>query len=259
MTQTSEEQFLKTYTISEVSKLIDVTQSLLRSWEKEFDLEIPRWKEGIGKGNRYYTQFEIDTLRNIKLLRDKNVSRNIIRDTLRKQKEKGETSENDILSHVNPVVPPEYSMTQLDAIQMMKKLPEDLQNYLKEELDRFALEVKQTALKEVREGLIRELKTTLVEEVRNELQASQKLIAASAEQSIKDSKEERINEMLIRDEVKEKLKEEALLKWMDKPKTERFIKTGLFSMVEDVSQRDLFMKRYVNERFEKELRKALDL
>ena len=48
------------YTISEVAKLFDVNASLIRFWEKEFDILQPKKNK---KGNRLFTPQDIDNLR----------------------------------------------------------------------------------------------------------------------------------------------------------------------------------------------------
>ena len=45
------------YTIGEVSKMFDVNTSLIRFWEKEFDIIKPKKNK---KGNRLFTQMDID-------------------------------------------------------------------------------------------------------------------------------------------------------------------------------------------------------
>ena len=47
------------YTIGEVSKLFDVNTSLIRFWEKEFDILQPKKNK---KGNRLFTQKDVDNL-----------------------------------------------------------------------------------------------------------------------------------------------------------------------------------------------------
>src|SRR3712207_4659218 len=48
------------YSIGEVAKMLGVTPSLLRYWEKEFDTVKPR---KIGRGNRQFTEADIEKLR----------------------------------------------------------------------------------------------------------------------------------------------------------------------------------------------------
>jgi len=47
------------YSISEVSAMFDVNASLIRFWEKEFDVIKPRKN---AKGNRLFTQQDIDNI-----------------------------------------------------------------------------------------------------------------------------------------------------------------------------------------------------
>jgi DNA-binding transcriptional MerR regulator len=47
------------YSIGEVAKMFDVNTSLIRFWEKEFDIIQPKKNK---KGNRLFTQEDIDNL-----------------------------------------------------------------------------------------------------------------------------------------------------------------------------------------------------
>ena len=58
--QNQEENKKLFYKMSEVSKLLDVAPSLLRFWEKEFDIISPRKTE---KGTRFYKKEDIDAVR----------------------------------------------------------------------------------------------------------------------------------------------------------------------------------------------------
>ncbi|MDR6122870.1 DNA-binding transcriptional MerR regulator [Bacillus sp. SLBN-46] len=73
---------MKTYTLKEVSKKINVAPGILRQWEKEFEdlLEIPRSKQGA----RIYTDVEIDFLLEIKQMASKKLSKVLIREQLLK-------------------------------------------------------------------------------------------------------------------------------------------------------------------------------
>jgi DNA-binding transcriptional MerR regulator len=50
------------YSIGEVGKLLDVNTSLLRFWEKEFNLEVSKKNK---KGNRLFTKKEIEKINKI--------------------------------------------------------------------------------------------------------------------------------------------------------------------------------------------------
>ncbi|WP_026582179.1 MerR family transcriptional regulator [Bacillus sp. J33] len=75
-------QYMKAYTIKEVSKMLNVPPGTLRQWEKDLNgiLLIPRSKQGA----RFYTDHEINLLEKVKQMRDKNLSKEMIRDLLQK-------------------------------------------------------------------------------------------------------------------------------------------------------------------------------
>lgn len=50
------------YSIGEVSKILNVNASLLRFWEKEFDILSPRKNK---KGNRIFSREDVEILKNI--------------------------------------------------------------------------------------------------------------------------------------------------------------------------------------------------
>ncbi|MGC8976707.1 MAG: helix-turn-helix domain-containing protein, partial [Candidatus Ratteibacteria bacterium] len=52
----------KFYYIRDVSKILDIPSHILRYWEKELNLKIMRDQ----KGNRIYTEDDIERLKNIK-------------------------------------------------------------------------------------------------------------------------------------------------------------------------------------------------
>lgn len=71
---------MKTYTLKEVSKKINVTPGMVRQWEKEFVeiLDIPRSKQGA----RIFTDLVIDQLLEIKQLTDKKGSKEMINQSI---------------------------------------------------------------------------------------------------------------------------------------------------------------------------------
>ncbi|AEE96601.1 MerR family transcriptional regulator [Mahella australiensis] len=68
----------KTYTISEVAKLTGYEPHVIRYYEKEFDLNIPRTKSN----HRYFTYREIELLEYIKALQDKGFTNSQIKDII---------------------------------------------------------------------------------------------------------------------------------------------------------------------------------
>ncbi|MCD8739549.1 MerR family transcriptional regulator [Mucilaginibacter roseus] len=69
------------YTMGEVSAMFDVNQSLLRFYEKEFDILQPKKNK---KGNRYFTNEDIENLKVIfHLIRDKGYTINGAKEHMR--------------------------------------------------------------------------------------------------------------------------------------------------------------------------------
>ncbi|KON88369.1 hypothetical protein AF332_17200 [Sporosarcina globispora] len=75
-------QYMKAYTIKEVSKMLNVPPGTLRQWEKDLNglLLIPRSKQGA----RFYTNHEIELLDKVKQMRDKNLGKEMIRELMQK-------------------------------------------------------------------------------------------------------------------------------------------------------------------------------
>jgi DNA-binding transcriptional MerR regulator len=69
------------YTMGEVAALFNVNQSLIRFYEKEFDILQPKKNK---KGNRYFTPEDIDNLKIIfNLIREKGYTLNGAKDYLK--------------------------------------------------------------------------------------------------------------------------------------------------------------------------------
>jgi len=78
------------YTMGEVAAIFDVNQSLIRFYEKEFDVLQPKKNK---KGNRYFTPEDIEHLRIIfHLIKEKGYTLNDAKDHLKKNM--GDAKEN---------------------------------------------------------------------------------------------------------------------------------------------------------------------
>ena len=100
------------YSISEVAEILSVSQSLIRFWEKEFDILKPQKNK---KGNRLFKKQDIDNLRLIyNLVKERGM-------TLNGAKLKIQNNKNDVT----------------DSFEIIKKLQSIKQNLLllKDELD----------------------------------------------------------------------------------------------------------------------------
>jgi DNA-binding transcriptional MerR regulator len=73
------------YSIGEVAELFDVNASLIRFWEKEFDIIKPKKNK---KGNRFFTQQDIDNIRLIyHLVKERGMTLTGARKKLRENRE----------------------------------------------------------------------------------------------------------------------------------------------------------------------------
>ncbi len=72
------------YTIGEVSEMFDVNTSLIRFWEKEFDILKPKKSK---KGNRLFTKDDLDNFKLIHhLVKERGFTLNGAKDKLKKHK-----------------------------------------------------------------------------------------------------------------------------------------------------------------------------
>jgi DNA-binding transcriptional MerR regulator len=66
---------------------------------------------------------------------------------------------------------------------------------------------------------------------------------------------ERVNEMLTQHKIQSKLRIDALEEWSKLSKDDTTKRVGLFKREEDISKRDLFIERYISEKYESTLKK----
>lgn len=77
------------YLISDASKKVDVESHVLRYWEEELELKIPRNE----MGHRYYTEFHIRLFKKIRELKDKGYQLKAIKNALSKALETDESDD----------------------------------------------------------------------------------------------------------------------------------------------------------------------
>lgn len=87
------------YLISDASKKVDVEAHVLRYWEEELELSIPRTE----MGHRYYTEFHVRLFQQVKKLKEKGYQLKAIKAALLKSMESdtvvpGEVLEEDVLA-----------------------------------------------------------------------------------------------------------------------------------------------------------------
>lgn len=160
-------EFLKAYMIKEVSGMIEVPIGTLRQWENDFKgvIEIPR----DSKGARYYTDFEIETLKHIKTMRDKKLSKDVIKELLEKR---GKINGDSDISLVPQ--PPVPQMKQSEAVETLHSIKEMMAGFE---------ELKSSLIKELKEEIRQEVRKDVIEKVRKEIASSsegqQKLLQES--------------------------------------------------------------------------------
>lgn len=69
---------------------------------------------------------------------------------------------------------------------------------------------------------------------------------------------ERMDAMNLDRRIRNTLRKEAILQWNAKPASERMIKAGLFTKVENQSARNDFIENYINDHYEEHLKRELE-
>lgn len=83
------------YTMGEVTKMFDVNPSLIRFWEKEFDMIQPKKNK---KGNRLFTSSDLEIFRTIyDLVKQKGYTLQGAKASLKKAKSNSTPDENEVL------------------------------------------------------------------------------------------------------------------------------------------------------------------
>src|SRR3954453_15299303 len=193
---------MKTFTLKEVSKKINLKPAILKKWEEELEeyLEIPRTKQGA----RIYSQVEIDLLLEIKELHDKKLNTTMILQTLR-----GETDIKEVVAELKEEIfeieeeiyelqdetfePQEETAepeTQEIAIVSQEGTPVSDEEIAIQNTDQFfvAMDIyKQTFLNEVKEEIRSVLRKEVVEEVKKEIANGTNYTVNSLSESINQS------------------------------------------------------------------------
>lgn len=87
------------YSISEAGKLVGVESHVLRYWEDELQLKIPR----NGKDYRYYTELHIRLLKRVKELKEKGYQLKAIEQVLKRMMDGDENTDPDEILRQNAV------------------------------------------------------------------------------------------------------------------------------------------------------------
>jgi DNA-binding transcriptional MerR regulator len=147
---------MRTFTLKEVSKKINVKPATLKKWEKDFEeyLDIPRSRQGA----RIYSQIELDLLLDIKQMYENKISTEMILQNLRTKDEpvENEISESPSSLPIVSEVMPEVTNEEI-AIKNADQFFDAMDNY------------KQNFLSEVKDEIRSVLRKEVVEEVKKEI------------------------------------------------------------------------------------------
>lgn len=109
-------------------------------------------------------------------------------------------------------------------------------------------------VEKIRAAIISEMKTSFEEivtvQVKEQMNSLQKSLPSPEQQRL-----ERFNMLIAERRVKRRLEDEALSIWERMPEEERLIKIGFFRKIENIDKREHFVKTYIDERFEEEIKK----
>jgi DNA-binding transcriptional MerR regulator len=176
----------KEYTISEVAKLTSYPPHVLRYYEKEFELEIPRNEVN----HRYYTYHEIELFQYIKSLQDKGFSNKQIKLIIKSPELLIGSNEETALT---TIVPKENINSLELAKEISLNLKENFFDYLVEILDNS---------NEYNAQVIEELKKEVIE-LKNEINSKERDVLICENAKLKMKIKEKSYEVV---ELKEKIK-----------------------------------------------------
>jgi DNA-binding transcriptional MerR regulator len=147
--------YMKTFTLKEAAKKINIKPGTLRQWEKDLDdlLQIPRTKQGA----RIYTDFEIETLVEIKQLYEEKENKESVREWLYKKL----NPETEVVEEPNQVsvevisesAPPVTIQDAIDAHEFFEAMDRYKQNFLSEVKDEIRTVVRKEVLEEVKKEI----------------------------------------------------------------------------------------------------------
>ncbi|WP_052353731.1 MerR family transcriptional regulator [Neobacillus jeddahensis] len=165
---------MKTYTLKEVSKKINVTPGTVRQWERDFAdlLDIPRTKQGA----RIYTNLEMEQLLEIKHMAGNKVSKHLIRQRMQKRQEPEE------IATIKPTAD-----VSVEIISEEEMLPVPLEESAMKNTELFfdAMETyKKTFLNEVKDEIRNVVRKEVVEEVKKEIKNGQLFTVKAVSDSI---------------------------------------------------------------------------
>jgi DNA-binding transcriptional MerR regulator len=154
---------LRTYTLKETSKIINVPASTIKQWEKDLNglLTIPRSKQGA----RIFSEIEIDLLQQIKHWEDNNLGKEDISERLKQQAPSD--SENDDITVEVPFFTIEDAVSESTGSEETdSEVSLELSQWNQEQFFKAMDQYKKTFLNEVKDEIRSVVRTEVVEEVK---------------------------------------------------------------------------------------------
>lgn len=128
----------KRYIISDAAKIIEVEAHVLRYWEEELDVQIPRNE----LGHRYFTDYYIELFKKVKDLKDEGFQLKAIKMFMPELMKKDDVSAYDLLKTCDvPPVMEKISKEDKQLAQFQDIISDVVKNALKENSDDFGREV----------------------------------------------------------------------------------------------------------------------
>jgi DNA-binding transcriptional MerR regulator len=174
---------LRTYTLKETSKIINVPTSTIKQWEKGLNglLIIPRSKQGA----RIYSDIEIDLLLEIKQWEANKLGKAEIHERLQQLQDFSESGDFEIENHESEIVSDDSdiennvsdivsddSQTSLSSIsnkEELSEVPTELSMWNQEQFFIAMDQYKKNFLNEVKDEIRSVVRTEVVEEVKKEI------------------------------------------------------------------------------------------
>ncbi|MDP4106179.1 MAG: MerR family transcriptional regulator [Bacillota bacterium] len=158
---------MRTYTLKEISKIINVPTSTIKQWEKDLNglLTIPRSKQGA----RIFSETEIDLLQQIKDWEDNDLGKEKITEMLMQQQSLSDTGNDDITVQI-PIFTIEDAVSEgTVSDDTDSEVSLELSHWNQEQFFMAMDQYKKTFLNEVKNEIRSAVRTEVVEEVKKEI------------------------------------------------------------------------------------------
>lgn len=201
------------YLISEASKKVDVEAHVLRYWEEELELQIPR----TDMGHRYYTEFHIKLFQQVRDLKEKGYQLKAIKNALDKMLE----------SHEEVLNPEDLFDEEMTTALGQMDMPEESEVAVKrmEQFQTIMNQIVGQALIENNERLNQEISTIVAERVADEMDYQMKVLDEREEARYK-----RLDDSIRACQREDKSKAEAAASAAKRPlfkfKKKKFARSG---------------------------------